>query len=385
MDTKGSHKFRVLFICGSIEPGKDGVGDYTRRLAAALSESHCMSAIVSVNDKHIKIPKIETEDTGLKTYRLPAKNKLKVKMEFIRDAISDFSPNWISLQYVPYAFQSQGVPLKFINELGSLKRAASWHIMFHEVHLGGVLSVKNHLVKFGQIKSVKRLVSKLQPALIHTSNSWYREMLENLNIETQILGLFGNIPVLNQPEGHGSADSDELNAIFFGAAPPEINFHVFGNAISTFLQKSNAIVKLNFLGRKSILRDQFAQYFKRVCPTDKLQLKEWGEKTPEELSKSFSKADFAIARVKPSLLGKSGAAIAMLEHGLKLWVPMAESQAEIESDFDYRCNQCFASLENLLTNSDEFTAESRVNEIAKSLVESFDRLASGTQQRIPKL
>jgi hypothetical protein len=23
---------KILFICGSLEPGKDGVGDYTRRL-----------------------------------------------------------------------------------------------------------------------------------------------------------------------------------------------------------------------------------------------------------------------------------------------------------------------------------------------------------------
>lgn len=26
----------ILFICGSVEPGKDGVGDYTRRLSGEL-------------------------------------------------------------------------------------------------------------------------------------------------------------------------------------------------------------------------------------------------------------------------------------------------------------------------------------------------------------
>ena len=27
---------KIVFICGCLEPGKDGVGDYTRRLSAEL-------------------------------------------------------------------------------------------------------------------------------------------------------------------------------------------------------------------------------------------------------------------------------------------------------------------------------------------------------------
>ena len=39
---------KITFICGSLNPGQDGVGDYTRRLAAQLAlDGHECQLIVN--------------------------------------------------------------------------------------------------------------------------------------------------------------------------------------------------------------------------------------------------------------------------------------------------------------------------------------------------
>lgn len=372
MPESSINQVRVLFVCGCAEPGKDGVGDYTRRLAFELLNQHCTAAIAAVNDSFVSDSVMESDKDSYKVSRLTSKSTLKEKRDFLYRTIQNFTPNWISLQYVPYSFQSQGVPFNFATSLAKLRYPAHWHIMFHEVHLGGVLSLKNHLVKYGQIKTIKRLVKSLKPGVMHTSNSAYQEMLEQLKIDSKILGLFGNIPVLSQPEEKLTFNDHLIKAVYFGAPPKEYDFHVFANALKAFLSPGEVTFRLEFLGRESPLRRQFAQYLLDACSSNQLKIEEKGEQSPAELSQLFSIADFAIARVKPTLLGKSGAAITLLEHGLKLWVPMAKSQSEIESNFNYRTEQCFADLSELMNYRNSFSAESRVKDIAKQLLADFD-------------
>src|SRR5690606_39818307 len=46
-------KMNIAFICGSLEPGKDGVGDYTRRLAGELLRNGHNATIIAINDRYI--------------------------------------------------------------------------------------------------------------------------------------------------------------------------------------------------------------------------------------------------------------------------------------------------------------------------------------------
>ena len=45
---------RLVFLCASLEPGRDGVGDYTRRLAAELAARGHDVACVAMNDRHAR-------------------------------------------------------------------------------------------------------------------------------------------------------------------------------------------------------------------------------------------------------------------------------------------------------------------------------------------
>jgi hypothetical protein len=45
---------KIIFLCGSLEPGCDGVGDYTRRLAGELIKQGHHIAAVALNDQYLQ-------------------------------------------------------------------------------------------------------------------------------------------------------------------------------------------------------------------------------------------------------------------------------------------------------------------------------------------
>ena len=52
---------KIVFLCGSLEPGRDGVGDYTRMLAAEIIRKGHNAAIVALADKYSLEPFIGTQ------------------------------------------------------------------------------------------------------------------------------------------------------------------------------------------------------------------------------------------------------------------------------------------------------------------------------------
>ena len=76
---------KLLFLCGSFEPGQDGVGDYTRMLATELIQLGHQVSVIALNDQHIN----ETVDSiqvingnSLPVLRLP--HNLSGKKRFSR-------------------------------------------------------------------------------------------------------------------------------------------------------------------------------------------------------------------------------------------------------------------------------------------------------------
>ena len=45
---------KIAFLCGSLEPGFDGVGDYVRMLASEVIVQGHQAVIVAINDTHLK-------------------------------------------------------------------------------------------------------------------------------------------------------------------------------------------------------------------------------------------------------------------------------------------------------------------------------------------
>lgn len=104
---------KILFICGSLEPGCDGVGDYTRRLAGELIRQGNEVQIIALNDKNVTAVTYQVQEddiTSITCLRLPQNISWNYRMNEAGVFSDAFNPGWLSLQYVPFAFQDKGLP-----------------------------------------------------------------------------------------------------------------------------------------------------------------------------------------------------------------------------------------------------------------------------------
>lgn len=86
----------ILFICGSIEMGKDGVGDYTRRLAGEFIRLGHKASIVAINDRFVKklnYDPILDVYTNIPTLRIPSALNDQSKKEIAGSFIQTQNPD----------------------------------------------------------------------------------------------------------------------------------------------------------------------------------------------------------------------------------------------------------------------------------------------------
>ncbi|MDO9373202.1 MAG: hypothetical protein Q7T76_02230, partial [Ferruginibacter sp.] len=194
----------ILFLCGCVEPGRDGVGDYTRKLAAEISRSGHSPMIISINDKMIDDEFRGTQDfegIQIPVARLPQKWEQKIRLQKLLTHIEAFSPDWISLQFVPFSFHKKGLPYQ-LGRLLSLARPKFWHIMIHELWVGmdKTAPLKFRILGFLQQRLIKSLIKDIAPRKIHSQSSLYLSLLQSRGVTADYLPLFGNISVAEDNE-----------------------------------------------------------------------------------------------------------------------------------------------------------------------------------------
>jgi hypothetical protein len=164
---------RVMFICNSLEPGRDGVGDYTRLLARQCRALGLECCIVALHDQHLGEPRETMEVGKVAELRLPA---LMPWPERVRRAVAvreSFGPDWVSLQFVPYGFNTKGIVWSLRPYLQEVVHDARLHLMFHELWIGASRSAswKERAVGMLQRSAILRLTEALEPDEVATSNA----------------------------------------------------------------------------------------------------------------------------------------------------------------------------------------------------------------------
>jgi glycosyltransferase involved in cell wall biosynthesis len=370
---------RILFLCSGLEPGRDGVGDYTRRLAAECVRQGHECRIVALNDQ------TAGEEPGC--LRCSGSIPWPERMERVREFVAEFAPDWISLQFVPYGFQRKGVPWRLARDLQRVIAGRPLQLMFHELWIGSAegTSLKHRLVGALQRTCILRLVRTLKPDVIHTSNPTYIGRLKAEGVEAALLPLFGNIPVVEEspvfpPElvaaGIGSpARADWWLGLFFGTVHPQWESQPFLGILLDAARRANRRVGLLAVGRLGAAGEEIWERLSREYGGQIVFVK-FGEQPGERISGLLQIADFGIATSPWDLIGKSGSAAAMLDHGLPVIVTREEETRGYESLDDPLLYRCDGALESkLVAGLPQRAPVSRVVQIASRFLSSLRETA----------
>jgi hypothetical protein len=334
---------RIMLLCMGLEPGADGVGDYCRRLAKEINKLGPECTIIALNDREISSEMREQPSASLQVFRLPERSPISIRSSRVAGILSDWQPDWISLQFVCYGFNRKGLAFKEAFWLPPLFRGRKLQVMLHELWVGTEPrpSIKNTLLGWAQRYLVLRLLRVLDPRLLHTTNRVDQQILARYGIASEVLPLFGNIPVGAEPAGQWLAD-----AILAGRGPDIRKdrhrlwlFGLFGSISldwpgAEILQRLSAIAR--DAGRHMVVisagragryaEDLFARWRILLPDIDFVLI---GPRSSQEISQFLNSVDFGLPSAPTRRLAKSSSFAAMIDHGLPVIVNSDKVTAQV--------------------------------------------------------
>ena len=350
---------RITFITGSLEPGKDGVGDYTRFLAEECLRQGHQSFLIALNDPFIT-QHLESELIAdilkIPILRLPSNMPWQARVKCAKKFLHSFNSDWVSLQFVPYSFHPKGIIAYLDKRLSRLTCGRKVHIMFHEIWIGQhkKAPLKERFIGSIQKFFIMRLVKQLKPSIIHTSNSTYIALLKQQSISADRLSLFGNIPVTEKsgdswlfPELENvglnitAANRNKVWLVgFFGVLHPPWPAEPLFGYLAQAAKKHNRKIAIISIGRLGYGENKWKEITQAYSP--QFTFLRLGEQSAEKISQFFNSIDYGIAATPYDIIGKSGPVAAMLEHGLPVIVNRQDSwrhsiDAALEDDNKLLC------------------------------------------------
>jgi len=368
---------KIIFLCGSLEPGRDGVGDYTRRLSAEIIRQGNEVSIIALNDlqsTEILNEKQVSEGISIDVLRIPNNTPSKIRIQKVQDFINDYNPEWLSLQYVPFSFQEKGLPFGLGSQLSKIGKGKKWHIMFHELWVGmdKEAPLKHFFWGKAQQMIVKDLNSKLRPQAIHTQSIMYQAQLNRLGLFPNHLPLFGNIPVVGIKNNELNKNNKTLSFVVFGLIHHGAPIKKFISELVAYEKTNQVKTQLIFIGRCGTELDNWVN----ACKEALIEVKVLGEQDPATISEVLINADWGISSTPMFQIQKSGTVAAMFEHGLKVicvarnWTPShLKISSSIEGVVEYKENK----LETILKDRDANQLKIFLKNIANDLVYDLDQ------------
>ena len=316
---------KIILVCSSLEPDRDGVGDYSRLLAGALISQGHDCKLLALNDKFVRDVQHEVQfadDIRISVLRIP-QGELKNRINEIQSWIKDFNPDLLSLQYVIFGYHNKGLPFFLSKKLLAISRGCSWHIMFHELWLGMAVQESTKLKLWGRIQKhlIKTLISSLKPKVINTQTSLYSIQLKKIGYKASCLPLFSNIPKIKNLQKHNTGNVVKL--VVFGAIHTGALIEELAADAAKYSLKHNVPVSLTFIGRCGHEQDNWVNVWKSA----NLDVEVMGNQSADVVSAVLQNSTIGISSTGAAVVEKSGAFAAMCSHELpvlnisKPWQP----------------------------------------------------------------
>ena len=375
---------KIVFLCCSLEPGADGVGDYTRRLAGELSRNGHAASIVALHDAGItgiQHTKQSGEGVMVPVLRLSHQLTWPERVAKARDYIGEQAPDWLSLQFVCFGFHPKGLVFEATPHLKAICSPHRTHLMFHElwVGLGRGASWRFRIWGLAQRLLILRFYRKLRPRVTHTNTEHHVRTLHRHSVEAALLPLFGNIPV-RPPSGWFKAELERLG-ISGEARTNWVLFGIFGTIHRTWsaddwlehlLEKAAATNRrVAILGIGRVDGTAMAKFQAMAeAGRGRLLMHHFREQSDERISEFLQSIDAGLSTMDRTLLGKSGTAAAMREHG----VPVLVTRVDDAVDPDHARAQVRHEIDLLMQARRlprTFTGESMLTKTARSMLDAM--------------
>ena len=332
----------IAFINSSAEPGRDGVGDYTFSLAAALCSLGHSVLVIALTDRWVTGASdavVVHNPEGVAMERIPSSLPLPQRIDRACARLKAFHPDWVSFQMLCYAHNPKGLLFRFNRHLPRLVATCeNWQVTFHELWIGfhkGALW-KHRLVGALQRHSIRRAVQILRPKALQTSTPLFQALLKTIGIEAAVVPLAGSIPVtldtgldwflevLGQPgvPVEAAKRSEYLVGGFFGAMYPGWEPEPFFSSLRTVAAKTGQKVSIFAAGKMG----SEAIWDRLPSAYPDFNFHKLGQLPTGRVSQYLRNLDFGIATTAWGLIGKSSATAAMLDHGLPVMVTRDDYQ-----------------------------------------------------------
>jgi hypothetical protein len=301
---------KIAFVTSCLEPGRDGVGDYTTLLAAECARLGHSVARLALND-----PLVRTSEHRPELLRLFAYSPWPERVTEARRWMENFTPDWVSLQFVNYGFHPRGLAGTVEKHLRAVLSGWPMHIFFHELWLGEEIgaTIKNRALGWLQRRGTLSLLRGLDVRMVHTSNEVYVHLLAQRGVRARRLPLFGSLP-LPQPRLAPPRSEGALTFAFFGALhpiwPPEPLFSQLRE-----LHRDVTLAHAGWIGPGAKLWKTLERTY-----GDRFTFRQLGKLAPAQVADFFAESDYGIATSPWSLIGKSASVAAMLDCGLPVVV-----------------------------------------------------------------
>jgi hypothetical protein len=317
---------RLAFLCSSLAPGRNGVGDYTRALASELSRQGHPCLSIGLEDTEAAL------EEGSPVVRLAGDRPWAERLVQARVALAGFEPDWVSLQFVAYAWQPRGYAFGLADRLAPLFGRRRRHLMFHELWVG--LNRHDRLVNrlhgIVQRRAILGLHRGMRPQLVHTQAPVYAAALAAEGIPARRLPLFGNLPVvpcnraairreLLAAHAPGLPSDSAVLAGWFGTVHPQWDAVEVLARLAVAAQAAQRSLVLLALGRTGAAGAALAARI-RQQPLPGATFIDLGERAPEEASRLLGIFDLSLTANPVALAPKSGTVAASLDHGVPVLI-----------------------------------------------------------------
>jgi len=325
-------------VIGGLEPRRDGIGDYTRRLAGALARRGVSTAILAHADDFVREPlraRAEAEDGGFEILRLPRHMPFPERTALGRTFLDEVGATHVNFGFAAYALDLKGVASRAPVELPEMTSGRPVSVLFHETWIGeeAGASYWNRLVGFSQRRVIQLLMHDLAPVRMWSTNPLYHAMLAAYGMPTAIVPHFGNVPVQDTdasgwlPQGLRDRGFDPgpqgLNGLYlvglFGSLYRDLDLPGLLPTLREVAHRKGRRLCIVNIGIGADRPDWHA-WKARFGPEHGLI--DFGASDTLTISQYINSLDLGITTTSLAQFGKSGTAAAFIEHGLPILVPI---------------------------------------------------------------